>query len=588
MAIKLLGFKIGRDDEEVPEERLQAFSPPENLDAAIAVDSLATGGAYGTYLDLEGTVKNEIDLITRYREMAMNPEVELAVDDIINESVITENGKYPVSISLGNVGISDSIKERIVEEFEEVLRLLAFNDYAYDIFKRWYVDGRLYYHVMIDAKNPKEGIQELRSIDPRQIKKVREVKGKRVENNSLLSLPKNITEYYLYYPGGIVPSGPANMGGGARTTQDGLKIAYDSISHIHSGILDPTKKMILGNLHKAIKPMNQLKMLEDATVIYRISRAPERRIFYIDVGNLPKVKAEQYLRNIMAQYKNKMVYDSATGEVRDDRKHMSMLEDFWLPRREGGRGTEITTLPGGTNLGEIEDIIYFKKKLYKALGVPVSRLEPEGSFSLGRATEITRDEVKFGKFVDRLRVRFSLLFDDILGKQLQLKGILSKKDWEVISSLVEYNFRQDSHFSELKQIEIVRERVETAQNMDEMVGKYYSTNWLRKNVLMQTEEEIRQIDKEIKREGSDEEYEENHDFGGFDSKESQVAAQQNAAAMRQQDVQNRQQVQQQQQQQQQEEGTSVSRLATIKSSTRRNGSLAAANQELILLDEDSD
>jgi hypothetical protein len=415
MAIKLLGFTIGRDKEDVPEERLQAFSVPEHEDAASTVDSaaMATGGAYGTYLDLEGTVKNEIDLITRYREMAMNPEVELAVDDIINESVITENGKSPVSISLGNIDIPNPIKDKIIEEFDEVLRLLAFNDYAYDIFKKWYIDGRIYYHVMIDTKNPRDGIQELRSIDPRQIKKIREVKGKRLENNSLVSLPKNVTEYYLYYPGGIAPAGAATYGG-ARTTQDGLKIAYDSISHIHSGILDPTKKMILGNLHKAIKPMNQLKMLEDATVIYRISRAPERRIFYIDVGNLPKVKAEQYLRNIMAQYKNKLVYDSDTGEVRDDRRHMSMLEDFWLPRREGGRGTEITTLPGGTNLGEIEDIIYFKKKLYKALGVPVSRLEPEGSFSLGRATEITRDEVKFGKFVNRLRYRFSLLFDDLL------------------------------------------------------------------------------------------------------------------------------------------------------------------------------
>ena len=486
----------------------------------------------------------------------MNPEVELAVDDIINESVITENGKSPVSISLGNIDIPDSIKDKVIEEFEEVLRLLAFNEYAYDIFKRWYVDGRIYYHVMIDIKNPKDGIQELRSIDPRQIKKIREVKGKRFENNSLIALPQNITEYYLYYPGGISPAGAATYGG-ARTTQEGLKIAYDSISHIHSGILDPTKKMILGNLHKAIKPMNQLKMLEDATVIYRISRAPERRIFYIDVGNLPKVKAEQYLRNIMAQYKNKLVYDSDTGEVRDDRRHMSMLEDFWLPRREGGRGTEITTLPGGTNLGEIEDIIYFKKKLYKALGVPVSRLEPEGSFSLGRATEITRDEVKFGKFVNRLRYRFSLLFDDLLGKQLQLKGILSKDDWDVVKTLVEYNFRQDSHFAELKQIEIMRERVETAQNMDDYVGKYYSINWLRKNVLMQTEEDIRQIDKEVEKEEAAGEEEGVDVFGGNDNDEEP------------------QQVNGKDQNQQQRETLSpspVSRLKTIKMVNRKNSS----------------
>ena len=570
MAIKLLGFTIGRDSEEVPEERLQAFSLPENEDAAITIESLASGEAYGTYIDLEGTVKSEIDLITRYREMAMNPEVELAVDDIINESVITENGKSPVSISLGNVDIPESIKGKILEEFEEILRLLAFNEYAYDIFKRWYVDGRIYYHVMIDSKSPKDGIQELRSIDPRQIKKVREVKGKRVESNSLVALPKNITEYYLYYPGGLAPTGPVTYGG-ARTTQEGLKVAYDSISHIHSGLLDPTKKMILGNLHKAIKPMNQLKMLEDATVIYRISRAPERRIFYIDVGNLPKVKAEQYLRNIMAKYKNKLMYDSSTGEVRDDRNHMAMTDDFWLPRKEGGRGTEITTLPGGTNLGEIEDIIYYKKKLYKSLGVPVSRLEPEGSFSLGRATEITRDEVKFGKYVNRLRVRFSLLFDDLLGKQLQLKGILSKEDWDVIKTLVEYNFRQDSHFAELKQIEIMRERVETAQNMDDYVGKYYSMNWLRKNVLMQTEEEIRQIDKEVKGEEEAGEEEGVDVFGGGDDESD-----------------NNEEPRQQQQQEGEavtlSPATTTSRLKTIKATNRKNGAASVA----FALNEDVD
>jgi hypothetical protein len=347
---------------------------------------------------------------------------------------------------------------------------------------------------MIDSKNPKDGIKELRAIDPRKMKKAREVKGKKLNGDRLVSLPRNMTEYYLYYPGGLTQR-TGGMGG--PNTQQAIKITNDSICHIHSGILDSGNKMILGNLHKAIKPMNQLKMLEDATVIYRISRAPERRIFYVDVGNLPKVKAEQYLSGIMSKFKNKTVYDTETGEVRDDRKHMSMLEDFWLPRREGGRGTEITTLPGGTNLGEIEDIIYFKKKLYKALGVPVSRLEPEGSFSLGRATEISRDEVKFGKFVNRLRYRFTNLFDDLLGKQLQLKGIVSKEDWEVIKTLVQYNFRQDSHFSELKHTEVMRERLEIATTMDEYVGKYYSKQWLRKNVLNQTEEEIKLIDSEM-------------------------------------------------------------------------------------------
>ena len=492
---KFLGFTIGKDDEAVPEERLQAFSLPENQDAAVELKGpTVTGGAYGTYLDLEGTVKNEIELITRYREMAMNPEVELAVDDIVNESVITEQGKSPVAISLGNVDIPESIKTKIVDEFDEVLRLLAFHEYEYDIFKKWYVDGRLYYHIMIDSKSPKDGIQELRAIDPRKIKKAREVRDKKSNGDKLVSLPRNVTEYYLYYPGGV-SSRVSGMGG--PNTQQALKITDDAICHIHSGILDSGNKMILGNLHKAIKPMNQLKMLEDATVIYRLARAPERRIFYVDVGNLPKVKAEQYLSGIMSKFKNKTVYDTETGEVRDDRKHMSMLEDFWLPRREGGRGTEITTLPGGTNLGEIEDIIYFKKKLYKALGVPVSRLEPEGSFSLGRATEISRDEVKFGKFVNRLRYRFTNLFDDLLGKQLQLKGIVSKDDWDVIKTLIQYNFRQDSHFSELKHTEVMRERLEIAQTMDEYVGKYYSKQWLRKNVLNQTEEEIRMIDSEM-------------------------------------------------------------------------------------------
>jgi hypothetical protein len=495
MAIKLLGFTIGKDAPDVPEERLLPFAPPENLDAALTVEAPnVTGGVYGTYLDLEGTVKDEIELITRYREMSMNPEVELAIDDIVNEAVITEQGKAPVAISLGNVDIPDPIKVKISEEFDEILRLLSFHEYAYDTFKKWYVDGRLYFHVMIDMKNPKDGIQELRGIDPRQIKKVREIRGKQHEKDKLISLPKNVTEYYVYYPGNIAPKG---IGHATGSNMPAIKIARDSISHVHSGILDPTKKMILGNLHKAIKPMNQLKMLEDATVIYRLSRAPERRIFYVDVGNLPKLKAEQYLSSIMAKFKNKVVYDTESGEVRDQRHHMSMLEDYWLPRREGGRGTEITTLPGGTNLGEIEDVIYFKKKLYKALGVPVSRLEPEGSFSLGRATEITRDEVKFTKYINRLRYRFSTLFDDILGKQLQLKGILSKEDWDVIKTLVQYNFRQDSHFAELKHTEIMRERMEIAQGVEEYVGKYYSQSWVRKNILNQTEEEINQIDNEI-------------------------------------------------------------------------------------------
>jgi hypothetical protein len=494
MAIKLFGFTLGRDaSKTVPEERLQAFSIPDSEDAALVVDGpSAIGGAYGTYLDLDGTVKNEIELISKYREMSLDPEVELAVDDIINEAIVADGGDPPVAISLGNVNIPDKIKVKIREEFDTVLRLLHFNDHGYDIFKKWYIDGRIYYHAMIDIKNPREGIQELRPLDPRNIKKIREVQDKKVTtDNQVLSLPTNFTDYYLYYPDGLF----AHSGG-----QGGLKISNDSIVYSHSGLLNTQKTMILGYLHKAIKPQNQLKMLEDASVIYRISRAPERRIFYIDVGNLPKAKAEQYVQGIMSKYQNKIIYDSATGEVRDDRKHMSMLEDFWLPRREGGRGTEISTLPGGTNLGEIEDIIYFKKKLYKSLGVPVSRLEPEGSFSLGRATEITRDEVKFGKFVNRLRLGFSTVFDEIMERQLRLKGILSDGDWESIKPYVQYSFKQDSHFAEMKQAEVLRDRVEIAQTIDEYIGRFYSTDWIRKNVLMQSEEEIFQMDKQMKRE----------------------------------------------------------------------------------------
>jgi len=517
MAFKFLGFTIGRDsDEVVPEERLQAFSLPENDDAALIVDgpSASSAGAYGTYLDLEGTIRNEVELISKYRLMSQDPEVELAVDDIVNEAIVSERDVSPVAISLGNLDIPKKIKIKIKDEFDEVLRLMDFNGSAYDIFKKWYIDGRMYYHVMIDSKNPENGIQELRHLDPRNLKKIKEIqKQKILPDNQVAALPTSTIEYYAYYPEGV---------SAGRT---GLKISPDSIAYIHSGLLNSEKTMILGYLHKAIKPQNQLKMLEDSTVIYRISRAPERRIFYIDVGNLPKVKADQYIQGIMAKHKNKIVYDADTGEVRDDRKHMSMLEDFWLPRREGGRGTEITTLPGGTNLGEIEDIIYFKKKLYKALGVPVSRLEPEGSFSLGRATEISRDEVKFTKFINRLRLRFSSLFDEILERQLRLKGILSKEDWEEIKPYVRYTWQQDSHFAEMKHAEVLRDRVEIAQTMDEYIGRFYSTEWVRKNVLMQTEEDIDRIDKEIEQESAEgvEHGEGEDDDDSFEGGEAQPA-----------------------------------------------------------------
>lgn len=492
MAVSFLGFTIGRDSKNVvPDERKQAFSPPDNDDASLYVEGGAAGGAYGTYLDLDGAVRNEVELITKYRMMSLDPEVELAVDDIVNEAIVSEGGKTPVAISLGNLSVSPQVKNKIRGEFNHIMNLLHFDRLAYDIFKKWYVDGRIYYHVMIDSKNPRDGIQELRPLDPRNVKKAKEFQEKKVSgDNQIISLPTSTIDYYLYYPEGIVNP----------NSQTGLKISSDSIVYAHSGVLNPEKSMILGYLHKAIKPQNQLKMLEDSTVIYRISRAPERRIFYVDVGNLPKVKAEQYIQGIMTKFKNKVVYDTETGDIRDDRKHMSMLEDFWLPRREGGRGTEITTLPGGTNLGEIEDIIYFKKKLYKALGVPVSRLEPEGSFSLGRATEITRDEVKFGKFVTRLRSRFSQVFDELLERQLRLKGIVSKDDWDELKPYIEYTWQQDSHFAELKQVEVLRDRIEIAQTLDEYIGRFYSVDWVRKNVLMQSEEDITDIDAQIKRE----------------------------------------------------------------------------------------
>jgi hypothetical protein len=505
MAIKLFGFTIGQDKDklEAPLD-IQSFTLPDNDDAAATIASSA--GAYGQYLDLEGNIKNEAELITKYREMALYPEAELAIDDIVNEAIIMDDrGKPPVSIVLDRTPLSTDIKKKIRDEFDNLISLLDFNDYAYDIFRRWYIDGRLYYHIMIDTKNPKQGIYELRPIDPRQIKKVREVKDPKQNNTAEITAPEAI-EYFIFNPQGMQGSG------------QGLRIAPDSIAYVHSGILNSARTMVLSHLHKAIKPLNQLRMLEDATVIYRISRAPERRIFYIDVGNLPKLKAEQYLKGIMNQYKNKIVYDATTGEIRDDRKFMSMLEDYWLPRREGGRGTEITTLPGGTNLGEIEDIIYFQKKLYKSLGIPVSRLEPEGTFSLGRATEINRDEVKFTKFISRIRKRFSLLFDDLLETQLRLKGVLTREDWLLIKDDIQYNYINDSHFAELKLTEMLREKLEIVQTMEEYIGKYYSNEWVRKNVLGQTDADIAaiqaQIDKESEQPEGDDGDEEGEDSGG--------------------------------------------------------------------------
>ena len=491
MAVNLFGFRIGRpEEEEKQQETIKSFAPPALEDGSMEI---APGGVYGTYVDLEGTAKTEGELVTRYREMSLQPECDSAIDDVVNEAIVSDEKEDPVEINLDDLEYSESLKNKIREEFEEILQLLDFNNNCYDLFRKWYIDGRLYHHIMIDDKNPRAGIQELRYIDPRRIRKVRESKRtKDVKQNAMIH--KGYNEYYLYNAKGLT------------TSQQGLKISPDSICYVHSGLTDHRNKMVLSYLHKAIKPLNQLRMLEDATVIYRLARAPERRIFYIDVGNLPKMKAEQYLRDMMVKHKNKLVYDAQTGEVRDDRKFMTMLEDFWLPRREGGRGTEITTLPGGQNLGEMEDVDYFRRKLFKALNVPITRMEAENQFNLGRASEITRDELKFSKFVKRLRLRFSHLFLNILEIQLVLKGITTRKEFkEEMKNRIFFDFADDNHFAELKYSEMMRERITLLRDVDEYVGKYYSTEYVRKYVLRQSEEDIQEIDKQISAEGSDQE-----------------------------------------------------------------------------------
>ena len=499
MAIELFGFTIGRTQKENEAKEKLSFALPQYDDGAIDVAG-TPGGAYGTYLDMEGAAKNETDLIHRYRNMALFPECELAVDDIVNEAVVADREESAVSINLENINLSLDIKQKIVDNFHEIVDLLQFNQTGYDTFKKWYVDGRLYYHIIIDPNNPKRGILELRPIDALKIKKVRQVippKSFELDKNPN---PK-IEEYFAFNEGGISGDKGGNI----------IRIAPDSIAYCHSGLLSDDRKLVLSYLHKAIKPLNQLRMIEDAVVIYRISRAPERRIFYIDVGNLPKIKAEQYLRDIMTRYKNKMVYDASTGELRDDRKHMSMLEDYWLPRREGGRGTEISTLPGGENLGELEDVIYFQRKLYKSLNVPSSRLEQDSGFVLGRAQEISRDEVKFTRFIERLRNRFNGLFNTCLEKQLILKGILTLNDWRNVQQKIHYEWQTDSQFAELKEAEMLQERLNLLQSMnfaDEIVGNFYSKEYVRKRILKQTQEEIDEIDRQIAAEGGGEEEEE--------------------------------------------------------------------------------
>jgi hypothetical protein len=494
----LFGYEIKR---KAAETKAQSFVPPSNDGDVIEVGKdggmggfAAGGGVIGQFIDMEGGIKTEADLVAKYRTMALVPECDSAIEDIVNESISCNDLDAPVAINLDRIDkMSDGIKKKVRTEFDEVLSLMGFRDMSHDIFRKWYVDGRIYYHKMVDPKNPKRGLQGLRAIDPQKIRKIREVDKKKDEKTQV-EIIKSIDEYFLFNDQGFDKSG--------NNTGQTVRIHPDAVCHVTSGLLDYNQSMIVGYLHKAMKSVNQLRMLEDALVIYRISRAPERRIFYIDVGNLPKARAEQYLKEVQTSYRNKLVYNADTGEIKDDRKHMNMLEDFWLPRREGGRGTEISTLPGGQNLGEIDDILYFQKKLYKSLNVPISRMETETAFAIGRATEISRDEVKFSRFVDRLRTKFSRIFDDVLRTQLLLKNIITDEDWNSYKEYISYDYQKDGHFVELKDAEILRERVSTLEQLDQFVGKYYSEDWIRKNVLRQSEAEIQQIDKEIKADGA--------------------------------------------------------------------------------------
>lgn len=492
MDLNLFGFKITRPKKEPASS--QSFVTPVSEDGATTISA---GGYYGTYVDLDATSKTESELITRYRQMAMYAECDMAIEDIVSEAIANIDDEPPVTIDLEELKLSDNIRKTIENEFNEILSLLDFNAKAHEIFRRWYVDGRIYYQKIVDTSNAKKGIRELRYIDPRKIKKIRDVKKEKQPNG--IDIIKTIEEYYLYNDKGIQYT--VALSSSQTVSQGtGIRITIDSIAYCHSGLVDLDKNIVVGYLHKAIKPVNQLKMMEDALVIYRLARAPERRIFYIDVGNLPKLKAEQYLKDVMARYRNKIVYDSSTGEVRDDRKFMSMLEDFWLPRREGGKGTEITTLQGGENLGQIDDIIYFQKKMYQSLNVPVSRLEQQSGLNFGRAAEVTRDELKFAKFISRLRNKFADLFRDLLKTQLILKGIIVEADWDDIKEHLRFNFAQDQYFEEIKDGENLRNRMDLLQTVQPYVGLYYSQAFVKRNILRLTDDEIETIDKEIKEE----------------------------------------------------------------------------------------
>ena len=479
---ELFGFKFEKIKDSGSQEK---FTEPSSEDGTLEV---AGGGFYSQLLDTDGRERTEMDLIRRYRDIAQQPECDSAIEDIVNEGIVANERDQAVAIELERLMYPKRIKDRIREEFDTVLELLNFDTKGHDIFRRWYVDGRLYYHKVIDQQNPRKGIQELRYIDPKKIRKVKEIK-KVNKKGSSIELIDAVNEYFMYNDKGLQTG-----------SNEGIKISPDSITYVPSGLIDQNKGHVLSYLHKAIKPVNQLRMIEDSLVIYRVSRAPERRIFYIDVGNLPKVKAEQYLKDVMNRYRNKLTYDASTGEIRDDRNHMSMLEDFWLPRREGGRGTEITTLAGGSNLGEIDDITYFKQKLFRSLNVPISRLEAEAGFSLGRSTEITRDELKFTKFVQRMRKRFTPLFTDLLKTQLILKGVVTLEDWKKMHQHIQYDFLQDGHFAELKKAELMEDRINALGSIESYIGTFFSKAWVQKNVLNLSDSEIDDMQTQINKE----------------------------------------------------------------------------------------
>ena len=496
---RLFGFSI--EDTEKKSASIVSPVPPNNEDG---VDNYIASGFYGQYVDIEGVYRTEHDLIKRYREMSIHPECDNAIEDVVNEAIVSDLYDSPIEIELSNLNASDKLKKIIREEFKYIKEILDFDKKSHEIFRNWYVDGRLYYLKVIDIKKPQEGIKELRYIDPMKMRYIRQEKRRNKQDSNYIDIKAGaddtkiispeLEEYFMYT---ATPNYPSGMIAGGTGQKGSVKIAKDSITYCSSGLVDRNKGTVLSYLHKAIKALNQLRMIEDSLVIYRLSRAPERRIFYIDVGNLPKVKAEQYLKEVMSRYRNKLVYDANTGEVRDDRKFMSMMEDFWLPRREGGRGTEITTLPGGQNLGELADIEYFQKKLYRALGVPESRIASDGGFNLGRSSEILRDELKFAKFVGRLRKRFANMFNDMLRTQLILKNIVTPEDWEQISDHIQYDFLYDNQFAELKESELMNDRLATLSTIEPYIGKYYSTEYVRKKILRQTDSEIIEIDEQI-------------------------------------------------------------------------------------------